>query len=212
MSLELFIPCGDFNHTGVVRAIRKLLSAEIDCNFVNTCVRELLKNVGNQSVDRNTKICVPESGPIMRVLIFLKEVMDLLGVYIRSESIPSVVKTIEDGLSRRLHRGDLHIRGHLWHSVVTWKQVTVHVFPFRPLGVHPYFAQKLAFEELGTYWSREPALLLCSPVYHIGATVGNLRNNGSPVITHIQDWPRHPRNHVEYILAQMWTWHPLPPE
>ena len=117
----------------------------------------------------------------------LMVVLDHLGLYLRTDWIPSVAKTFADALSRRFPHSDLQIRRELWHSVRDLLRAPVDSFPYRPVGEHPVQLRRQSFAKLASQWSREDIRLLCPPVNLIIAAVRKLRLTKAPAVLLIPD-------------------------
>lgn len=165
-----------------LKAVRLLLTGSLGTEVTRGEHRNLLLDIDNQAVDHITNSFVSASSPMMRELRRLKTVLDRQGFRIKAEWIPSVTNKFADGLSRRFFRGDLQIRRRLRRSVVAGMKAPVDVFPYRPLGEHPGFARRQAFEELRKEWDSAEVRLLCPPVDLITSTVHKLQESGAPAI------------------------------
>lgn len=69
----------------------------------------------------------------------LKAMFDHLGIQIRAEWLPSVVKKIADGLSRRYPTDDITIRRKLLHSIVDGIKQPHNDFKNHSFGEYPVF-------------------------------------------------------------------------
>ena len=54
------------------------------------------------------------------------------------------------------------------------------VFPFRPLGEHPAFLRRQAWEQLASPWDTDKVRLLCPPVDLISPTLRKLQTMKDP--------------------------------
>jgi hypothetical protein len=109
----------------------------------------------NSSVVHVTNAFVVSIKPITRELCRLKKVLEVLGLQLSSESIPSVSNKFADALSRRSSPGDLAVRQTLRRSVVDGMMAPLDSYPLRPLGEHPVFLRRQCHNELASHWSRE---------------------------------------------------------
>ena len=195
-----------------LRAIRLLLCGQLGQETRTAGVRDLLLHIDNQAVVHITNSLVSASRPMMRELRRLKLVLDRMGLRVKSEWIPSVANKFADALSRRFPRGDLQIRRQLRRSIADGMLAPRDVFKFRPLGEHPSYLRRAAFEELKRDWDKEQVRLLCPPVDLIGATVQKLVKSKAPAILLIPDWPRQPWHQAALRLAGRVERLALPPE
>lgn len=146
--------------------------------------------VDNQATVHIVNSYVSSSRMMMRELCLLKRVLDRLGLHIQTECLPSMENRFADALSRRFPPGDLQMRRKLRRSVVTGMDAWLDSFPYRPLGAHPVFPRRQAWEELHKQW--EPGLLrlLCPSVNLITPTLARIRLTGAACILLIPQWTR----------------------
>lgn len=137
-------------------------------------VQDPLLHVENKAVVHIANSFVTASRPMMAELHLLNGVLDRLNLRIRAEWIPSAVNRYADALSRRLPRGELHIRQLLRRSVADGMRAPVDALKFRPLGEHPVAQRKVLMQELEVDWSKDGVRLLCPPVDLIQATVNKI--------------------------------------
>ena len=186
-----------------LKAIRMLLTGSLGKQLLHQHHRDLLLHVDNQAVVHVINALVSASRPMMRELRRLKSVLDRNGIHIRSEWIPSVANKFADALSRRFSRGDLQIRRQLRRSVVAGMMAPKDAFPYRPVGEHPTFARRQAFQELSSPWSRDEVRLLCPAVDLIPATLHKLQETRAPALLLIPKWPRQGWYHKALQMASL---------
>lgn len=147
----------------------------------------------NQSVafiDSSFVSCSPAM--MDRELRRLNLVPDALGIRIRAKPLPSVANKFADSLSRRFPRGDIQIRLQVRHSVLDGLEAPMDAFPLHPLGEHPVYRRRQAFENLGAPWEPDQVRLLCPPVDLNSPTVAKLHATKVPAILMTPDWPQQP--------------------
>lgn len=86
-----------------INSIRKLPLCRMGTVLSTEGVNDLLLHVENEAVVHIANAFVSSSQPMMQELRRLKRVIDMNGLYIRAEWLPSVANRFADDLSRRFH-------------------------------------------------------------------------------------------------------------
>lgn len=126
----------------------------------------------------------------MKVFRRSRLLLDLLGLQVKSEWIPSVANRFANALSRHSPGEGLLIHRQLRRSIAAGMQASVDSFNFRSLGESPTFLHRAVVKRLLETWNLGTVRLLCPPIEIIRSTMRNLTQTYAPEILLIPDWAR----------------------
>ena len=183
-----------------LRAVRLLLQQHFAEYVKDDRVKRVLLHEDNRAVVYVLNAMVSASRPLMSELRKLRQLLEVLGVRIEAQWIPSAVNRFADALSRQWDPGDVQATGALVEEFAT-AYAMAPVFPYPPVGDHPIARAKQLGIQLEEYWGDGRARLFNPPFDLLPLVVRKLETERGAGVVVAPRWTAQPWYHRLMRLA-----------